>query len=231
MNQEEFIRDNKRVDWIWGTAPLLEYQDLLGQNNSSLLNQKYLRRLNLTDKVDVIFRNMRHGHRYSIKYAERHGVEVEIFDSANLNREIWDHFLLAHKTTDSRRSRPARFWYIAYDCIKQGESILVGARYKEEWVAFGFIFIYNDRGYYGMGNVKQQYRHLSPSHHIQWTVIKYLKMKGKKFYDLGTDTPRDEEVGTTGDSEKEAKIIEFKRGFGGYVSSLDGRKVEFDKSR
>ncbi|MEK7585320.1 MAG: GNAT family N-acetyltransferase [Patescibacteria group bacterium] len=230
MSQETFIQDNKRVDWIWGTAPLLEYQELLGRNNSSLLDQKYLRRLNLTDEINEIFRNMRHGHRYSIKYAERHGVTIELFDSTNINREIWEHFLLAHKTTDSRRTRPARFWDITYECIEKGESILAAARYQEKWVAFGFIFSYQDRGYYGMGNVEQEYRHLSPSHLIQWTVIKYLKLKGKKFYDLGTDTPFLEEVGTTGDSEKEAKIIEFKRGFGGYISSLSGEPVEFDKS-
>ena len=204
----------KRVDWIWGTPEMLEYQTLLGDDNFSLVSQQCVRRIDLSKDLEEILSGMSSGHKSDIKQAVRNGVEIKIFDSENIDRKIWNVFLSAHKTTESRKKRNPKCWEILFELIKNGNAILVGADSCGEKIAFAYIFLYKSRGYYGLANIKDEYRRLKPSHLIHWTAIKYMKKNGILFYDLGTDCAGDTLT------EKEKNIIKFKRGFGGFTFDL-----------
>lgn len=216
----------RRTDWIWGTSLGQEYQELIGEDNASLIEQRYVRRIDLKKSEQEILHGMSHGHKATINQAIKNGIKIKIFDYTNITEDVWNEFLKAHKTTESRKNRDPKCWEIMLEFIKRGEGFLAGALYENEWVAFAHFLTYEDRAYYAMGNIKEGFRGFRPSHLIQWEAMKYMKKKGIDFYEIGTDY-----IGQA-PTEKEVNISKFKRGFGGFVAPLfsDEKTAEYEEA-
>ena len=86
---------------IWGTPLWLEYEKLMGHEDLPSLCQRVV---DLKKNEDELLNDMTRGHRTAIKQAIRNKVEVKIYDAKNITENIFNKFLEAHKTTDSRKN-------------------------------------------------------------------------------------------------------------------------------
>lgn len=176
-----------------------EYERLIG---GAAERSEYARIINLSKNEEQILDGMTRGHRTAIKQAQKLGVEVVLNPDFNL-------FLASHLITEGRKNRNPQCWHILREFIERGEAFLMGARYQGKWIAFGYFFMYGDWSYYGLANIKEKYRHLKPSHLIQWEAMKHMKKNSIVQYEIGDQYPNG------APSEKEELIAKFKRGFGG----------------
>lgn len=193
-----------RKDHVWGTFLWQEYEHLFG---GAAERSEYTRVIDLSRSEEVLLKDMTRGHRTAIKQAQKLGVEVVLNPDFNL-------FLEAHLTTEGRKNRNPRCWEIMREFVVQGEAFLMGARYKDEWIAFGYFFIHGDWGYYGSANIKKEFRNLKPSHIIQWEAMKHMKKNGVVQYEIGDQYPNG------APDESAESIAKFKRGFGGETKKV-----------
>lgn len=188
----------ERKDHIWITPLWKEYESIMEVAERS----EYTRVIDLSASDEVLLKNMTRGHRTAIKQSQKIGVETILNPDFNL-------FLEHHRVTEGRKKRNPRCWQIMRELIDRGEAFLMGARYKGEWIAFSYFFVYGNWAYYGAGNIKEKYKYLKPSHIIQWEAMRQMKARGINEYEIGDQYPNG------APDEKVEAIAKFKRGFGG----------------
>lgn len=174
--------------------------------------------LELTDDLNQIYKNIRKGHKYDIHRGEE-AFEVNIYDQTNITKEIFDQYRILHHKTAGRVTRPLITFEMMHHWIVEGKAILCGASYQGENVAFDLVNIYKDGAFYSSASDDPDAETDVPTSHIlQWKVINWLKEHGYRVYEVGLQQFGAQPYDSP--SEKDKTISFFKRGFGGFTTSV-----------
>ncbi len=171
--------------------------------------------VDLDQSEDKLLSQCRKGHKSDIKFAQKNGGNIKIFDYQSITEKEFNDYRNIHFQAAGRQTRPDKTWDIMHDWIKNKVSILV-VYYSNDGkpIAGALHMIYKGRAFYGSAAVIPEYKkERGVMHSLLWETMKYLKKNNIKWFELGMQsTPTfSQEVA----SSKEINIALFKRGFGG----------------
>ncbi len=166
--------------------------------------------LDLTKDEGSILAEMRRQTRYEVRRSEKLGIKVESGNSEELFRE----FHAVQKATALRQHFvPPDLDTLLSERKAFGKNIqiYVAKTSEGEPIAYGLILIDGDEGdYYEAASTDLNHK-LPGAYALQWQVIKDLKKKGIKKYNLWGIAPPNQP------SHRYAGVTTFKTGFGGEV--------------
>ncbi len=177
---------------------------------------KYESVLDLTKSEEDILAGMKKVNRYTVRQAERLGVEVEIIASGFMG--YLDKFYELISTTAERDefAHNSKDYYRKIFEISEaeGNAFMEVARYNGEIMLINFFVIYGSSVYYLFSGSENENRRVGYTYLAQWGAIKYAKKLGLKKYNFGAVIPDDNRYplysGWSGFSD-------FKRRFGGEI--------------
>ncbi|MDP3954320.1 MAG: peptidoglycan bridge formation glycyltransferase FemA/FemB family protein [bacterium] len=151
---------------------------------------------------------MHHKTRYNIKVAERYGIVVEE------KGDIEPFLILLKKTArrDKFHPHPENYYkkLLELNGVKLSVHLFI-AEYSGKPSAGAMILVYGDTGYYLHGASDHKMRATMSSHMLHWHIIKFLRSKGLKNYDMwGID------------ASKWPGVTRFKLGWGGKTIEYPG---------
>jgi len=154
--------------------------------------------------------------RYSVRRAEREGVEVTIVDDASDQRPIDDlHALVAE--TQARAAfplPPLERYRIAWRALAgANRAAILEARREGELLASGMVVIEGDRSFYLFSGSRREERgepKRYASYALQWAMMRLARSRGSRRHDLWGVAPPD-----AGDEHPWHGVGLFKKGFGG----------------
>lgn len=158
--------------------------------------------INLQQSNNDILKNIDKRQRYSIRQAERSGVEIEIDE----RYAYFDDFKELHCQTMAR-NKADDFYYFTEDFfdklidIFKDRVMFLTAKLKDKIIAAALFIINDDNAYYFSGCSDVNFLKYSANHLILWRAINIAKEKNKKYFNLGGGLKR-------GDS-----LFFFKSGF------------------
>ena len=173
--------------------------------------------LGLSEAEESIYNNIHKDHRYSIRRAEKEGIEVEIVEE-NLEN-YFSHFWSLLKETSERDgfSLYEEDYYRAIFKSNEGindnrmKNFLVFAKQEEKYLSVALVVI-NDKvaNLVFAGSVSEK-RELGFNHLMQWEAIKKSKSLGCDVYNFGG-------IYENGYGKPGLKgVTNFKKRFGGYA--------------
>ena len=181
--------------------------------------------IDLRKPIKELKKDIRHGHRYDIARGDK-VFQVKIFDKNNISPEDFNQYVQLHHK-HHHITRPDATFKIMYDFIKQGYGFLAGAKKDNCFVSFAYFYLYKNNVYWGSSCTDPYLQGAPVGHIIQWSAIKWMHQQGYKFYEIGWQT-----YSTTFsdfDTEKEAAIGKFTRGFGGFTVPCFMAEKYYDK--
>lgn len=175
--------------------------------------------LDLTKSEADILAGMRKQTRYSIKKAERDGVEIVM---SKVVQDVNAFYSLYEATVERQHFIPFSREYIRKELEvfgKNDKALFFFAKYKNENVSSALIIFSNAGAFYHQGASLVKYPQLTASHLLHWEVIKEAKRRQCGFYNFWGISPSDDT------RHPWAGPSLFKRGFGGfseeYIPSQD----------
>lgn len=167
--------------------------------------------LNLEGNEDVLFRHMSENHQRAIQKAMGLDAKVQIYDQQSISQDVYDRFVRLYFQAAGKVTRPESTFEKWYQLIKTGHGFLAELRLAGEPIGYVYVLAYKHYSYYSMGcNLSSDG---IGSHVIHWEIIKFLRTRGTRFYELGEQflsanlpDPAD---------KKNIMISKFKRHFGG----------------
>lgn len=175
--------------------------------------------LNLSNEESSLFRNFRKGTKSDIKTAQKNGFEIVVYDDSSISDEIFSKYKDVHFKAAGRKTRPDQTWEIMFEWIQKSSSILALTYKDTEVISAQLVNIFDKRAYYQSGATIPEYqRQTGIGHLAQWEIIKYLKVKGFAFYELGWNWYPNisQEIADS----KMLGISRFKAGFGADIYPL-----------
>lgn len=169
--------------------------------------------LKLDKREEVLFRNIRKGHKSDIKTAIKNDNKVEFINSYNFDEGKFQIYRNIHFQAAGRQTRPDETWECMKNWVKDGYSMLGLLKKNDVYIAVAFINTYKYKAYYQSGATLPVYEGIKGiGTLLQWEIIKYLKMNGFTHYELGWNWYANisQEVA----DEKMLGISRFKAGFG-----------------
>lgn len=172
----------------------------------------------LSESENVLWENVRKGHRSDIKRASR-SCETRFWDRNTITSEKFSEYRSLHARDAGRVTRASGSFEMMLDWIRRGNAVLVEASHAGTAVAFSLVIIFREGAYYASSCKEPDFKQLTAMHLIQWDTIRWLKSHGYRQYDLGPQFfgPRWDYVPTG----KDISIAGFKRGFGGVTRRID----------
>jgi hypothetical protein len=184
--------------------PLLEYGffDLAWQTQV----------IDLTLPESELWKGLRKGHRSDVKRAAGAAV-VSFWDQAAMTTGKFSEYRELHERDAGRVTRSAHSFDLMEQWIRDGTGVLVEAAIDGRPIAFALLVLFGAGAYYGSGCKDPDHASVPSSHLIQWESMRWLKLHGYRYYDIGVQHfgPQLHHV----PSDKEIGIASFKRGFGG----------------
>lgn len=140
-------------------------------------------------------------------------IEVILHDRESLAPEAFAAFQKFYFKAAGKVTRPPITFELLHGYLRSGLAVLGEARHGGHGVGYAAAILYKDAAYYLMGAGDAEFDLCPTAHLIHWEILRYLRGKGTRFYELGIqqygpalhDAP----------SPKELNISRFKRGFGG----------------
>ena len=170
--------------------------------------------LDITKSEDDLLRGMRKTTRYSIKKAESDGVTIEksedISDLKKFNEVYESTFSRQHFVPFSKEYLENEFKAFSND----KKIAIFFAKYQDEIVSSAIIVYEKNEAFYHHGASNQKFPKITPSHLLQWEIIKDAKARGCKFYNFWGIAPDNKP------KHPMAGLSLFKKGFGGYLEEL-----------
>lgn len=157
--------------------------------------------LDIGKTEEELLKAMHQKTRYNIRLAERKGVVV---NRVGLDRfeDFW-HLMEQTVNRDGFRLHNRKYYQDMLEC-GTGLLTLFFAEHNGKVLAANIVAEFGDMATYVHGASSNEHRNLMAPFLLQWSVIKEMKTKGYKYYDLyGVD------------EEKWPGVTRFKRGFGG----------------
>ena len=178
-------------------------------NTKSLLNFKRI--INLKQSEDSLKNSVRRRYRSSINWGLRE-MEINIYDSKNITKDIISNFRKLHIREAGRETRSLNTWDRQYDSILAGSSFCITGIYKGEFVSAGWFPISDRHCFYGVSASRRDLFEKPLFHAIFWKAI----LKAKELNAVAFETY---EVYKHGEirppTDKEKQISHFLSGFGG----------------
>ncbi|MFC1622090.1 lipid II:glycine glycyltransferase FemX [Patescibacteria group bacterium] len=140
--------------------------------------------LDISKPEKELFSGMYKKHRYNVRQALKHGVEVRVGEKD----EDFDAFFDLFEKTAKRQKyfiRPKKYYEIIWKKLHpKGICHILTAYYKNVVVASWMVFIYDEVLYYPYGGSSLDYKNLQASTLLGWEVIKFGKSKGCTLFDM-----------------------------------------------
>jgi hypothetical protein len=172
----------------------------------------YTQVLDLADDEDAILRSMRKGHKHSVKKAIKE-FAIEVFDQENITPEVFAAYQDLHAKASGRKTRAQITFDLMLGWIREGVAALCGASLDGKYVGFALVIVYKDGSLYASACNDPDAEGYSIGHGLQWELIRYLKERGIRRYDMGLQFWSNQLHYAP--NPKEVAISNFKRGFGG----------------
>ena len=184
---------------------------------SELLFVKYKRpvlhfesKVNLLLDYNVIRQSFRKSYKSLIsKFSKK--IELNVYDSENINLDIYKEFKNLHFKEAGRMTRSEKTWEIHYKMIKNSSAVLICAELSDELIGAA-LFIHSPySAYYGVSASNEDLKKTLPiTHLIIDKAIQYYKDLGLLNLILGTYEP----------DSKDEKL----RGISGFKSAFSNEK-------
>jgi len=167
--------------------------------------------LDLTASKETILSNMEKRTRYSIRKAEKDGVEV----ISSTDQNDLDKFYEIYKQTADRQGFvPYTKDYLNKELqsfLQNNKIKIYFAYYQKELIATAMIVYTNNSAFYHHGASIRKYSNITASELLQWIAIKEAKQNGLSYYNFwGIVNEREKKHPWVG-------LSKFKKGFGGFA--------------
>ena len=166
--------------------------------------------LDLTKSEETILAEMRRQTRYEVRRADKLGIKVEKGNS----KELFEEFHQIQKATALRQHfvpPDLKTLMAEREAFGKNATIYVAKTPEGEPIAYGLILIDGEEGDYYEAASTDLNRKLPGAYALQWQVIKDLKKKGIKRYNLWGIAPPNQP------HHRYAGVTTFKTGFGGEI--------------
>ena len=151
---------------------------------------KCVMQLDLGLPLDELMATFKEKWRYNIRLAERKGVTVNL----DCTREDLPAFYTLLKETARRDGflvRSLKYFEDMWDLLVPAGYMRVALTYYEgKPVAGAVAYLFGDKAMYTYGASSNEHRNVMPNHLMQWTLIKWAKESGCKWYDFRGVSPR-----------------------------------------
>ena len=180
------------------------------------LQVQHTRTVELPDDDGALLAGFDKDTRYSVRRAEREGVEVSVVDDANEQRAIDDlHALVAETQARAGFPLPPLGRYrVAWSALgSAGRAAILEARREGELLASGMVVIEGDRSFYLFSGSRREERgepKRFASYALQWAMMRLARSRGSRHHDLWGVAPPD-----AGPDHPWHGVGLFKKGFGG----------------
>ena len=180
------------------------------------LQVRHTRIVELPDDDEALMAGFDKDTRYSVRRAEREGVEVTVVDEASDQRAIDDlHALVAQ--TQARAGfplPPLERYRVAWRALAGADrAAILEARREGQLLASGMVVIEGDRSFYLFSGSLREERgepKRYASYALQWAMMRLARSRGSRHHDLWGVAPPD-----AGSEHAWHGVGLFKKGFGG----------------
>ena len=177
---------------------------------------KYEWVLDLMRGEDDILAGMKKVNRYTIRQAEKRGVEIEIIDK-NFGQHL-DKFYELEKMTALRDAFAPnlREYYSAIfnECEMSRNAFMAIGRFNGEIVLINFHVMYGDTVFFLLSASEDSHREVGYTYFAQWETMKYAKKIGIKQYNFGAVIPDNNKYSFY---KRWRGFSDFKKRFGGFM--------------
>jgi len=197
-----------------------EIDVLSGENYNYLVEYGYIDSSILTYIFDLtkedLLKSCRRNHQRNIKKIKNNtGFSVFYIDKDNPSYETHEEYRMLHHKCSGRITRPKKTFDMQYEKLKQGNAVLFGLRYKDKNIAFLYFEHYTDKAVSASAADDPNYDKLPLYHILYYSGMEYLKKRGIHAVDTGQPSCPFSQFDYYID-KKQANIVLFKSGFGGY---------------
>ena len=151
---------------------------------------KCVMQLDLDKPLDELMASFKEKWRYNIRLAERKGVTVNI----DCTRDDLPTFYAILKETANRDGflvRGQKYFEDMWDLlVPQGYMRLALTYFDGKPIAGAVAYLFGDKAMYTYGASSNEHRNVMPNHLMQWTLIRWAKESGCKWYDFRGVSPR-----------------------------------------
>lgn len=163
--------------------------------------------LDLSLGMDVIWSNIRKGHKSDIRKAQRYGVTFKKASSEDLDIYYKMHQYVCKKSSIAPHNK--QYFEYIFNVAVPNDQAFIGIAYHEGCpIAAVNYGIYKDKAVYWTGASDEAAYKLGANHFLHWKMIQDLYSRGVTSLDMG-------EVFFKHSSPKIQGIVNFKQGFGG----------------
>jgi peptidoglycan pentaglycine glycine transferase (the first glycine) len=166
--------------------------------------------VDVSKSEEEILQGMKKNTRYSIRKAEKDGIEIIASTELKDFEKFWQVYM---STAKRQQFVPFSKDYVLneFECfLKEQQAVLFFGKYKEEIIATAFVVYANGSGFYHHGASDNKHQGITASELVQWAAIKEAKHRGCTRYNFWGISPEDAV------NHPWYGLSKFKRGFGGY---------------
>lgn len=208
-------------------ADTLSYQHLakLPLVKTVAIQPKQTTYLNLRQTQEELLAAMKSKHRYNIRLAEKHGVEVEVI-TEQVSAQFPRFWKLLEETADRHdfRLHTKDYYQTMLATLEKEQLVRLGFAHKDgEDLAAVLVLTYNGTATYLHGASTKARRELMAPHLLHWRMITQLQEEGLAAYDFwGVNAQQTEEGWEPLPNHASTGTTRFKLGFGGPVVEYPG---------
>jgi lipid II:glycine glycyltransferase (peptidoglycan interpeptide bridge formation enzyme) len=181
--------------------------------------------LDLHKSPDVLLSEMKSKHRYNIRLAEKHDVEVTIF-SENLSDQFPRFWNLLQETADRHtfRTHDRSYYETMISTLEKEGMIKLGFASKDGVdLATILVIIHEKTATYLHGASSQTHKELMAPHLLHWRMISELHTTKLHWYDFwGINAQKTDEGWEAIPNHPSNGTTRFKLGFGGTIKEYPG---------
>lgn len=170
---------------------------------------KAVMQLDLDKPEEELFASFHPKWRYNIRLAEKKGVSVRL-DCPRSDLPAFYELLQETSKRDGFLVRSLSYFEDMWDTLAPpGYMMLAMTYYNDRPVAGALVYLFGDKAMYTYGASSNEHRNVMPNHLMQWTLIKWAKARGCKWYDFRGVSPRKD----GGQDDHLRGLNRFKAGF------------------
>lgn len=169
--------------------------------------------LDVTPSEDELLAAMRKQTRYDTRKAQKDGVEILTSSNPDDLEMFWSVYEATGKRQQFTTFSKTYLKTELETFLKDDRARLFFANYQGDTVSTALIVFSKNSAFYHHGASIHKYPKLTPSHLLQWEVIREAKRRGCHYYNFWGIVPEDLK------NHPWAGLSLFKRGFGGFAEA------------
>jgi len=203
--------------WFIRISPLVKELDLSGSHQSQMhdVDSEETWILDLEKPEDELLNGMRKNTRYSIRKAEKQGVEIIKTKDSKYLQTFWE---IMQDTVARQKWTFYPFEYIKNEFetfAQDDQNLLFLAKYEGKFIAAAIFNFYHNQSVYHHSGSLSEFRKIPASYLVQWEALKEAKRRGlarHNFWGLPLTEKNELDM-----SDPWAGVGLFKVGFGGHA--------------